>query len=99
MAKRTLLDRNGSMMSEVITDDHQPHIGIIHNVQDVEPLLGHIKARREQSMSDNLRPVAEIPLVIWNQLVAAGIADDNAAIKKWLNDPDNRAFRLHQGRV
>ena len=43
--------------------------------------------------------VASIPLVVWEDLVRKGIANDRKKLKAWLNDPDNRAFRTRLGKV
>ena len=43
--------------------------------------------------------VAQIPMVIYMDLKKAGIIDDQVAMKKWLNDPDNRFFRTRPGSV
>lgn len=43
--------------------------------------------------------VASIPLSIYFDLKKKGIADDDAAMKRWLNDPDNLYFRTRAGNV
>lgn len=43
--------------------------------------------------------VASIPMVLYYDLKEKGILDDPKALKKWLNDPDNRAFRTREGTV
>jgi hypothetical protein len=43
--------------------------------------------------------VASIPLSVYYDLKRKGIVDDPKAMKKWLNDPDNRAFRTREGTV
>ena len=43
--------------------------------------------------------VASIPLTVLYDLKRRGIADDPAAFKRWLNDPDNRAFRTRDARI
>lgn len=43
--------------------------------------------------------VASIPLCVYYDLKAKGIVDDEEAMKKWLNDPDNRFFRTRSGVV
>jgi len=43
--------------------------------------------------------VASIPLSIFYQLKAEGKLDDQAYMKRWLNDPDNRHFRVRAGQV
>lgn len=43
--------------------------------------------------------VARIPLVVWDDLVRRRIAYDDKALLKWLDDPDNAAFRRRPGRL
>jgi len=43
--------------------------------------------------------VGRVPLVLWNKLKREGIIDDEQALRRWLNDPDNRGFRTRPGRV
>ena len=45
------------------------------------------------------RKVASIPLDIWMSLQKQGITRDRKAFRRWLNDPDNRAFRTSPGIV
>ncbi|HJQ13085.1 MAG TPA: hypothetical protein VJ840_18780 [Gemmatimonadaceae bacterium] len=48
---------------------------------------------------DGMHHVARIPLVILEELQRKGITRDQKAMKKWLNDPDNRFFRTREGKV
>jgi len=43
--------------------------------------------------------VASIPLTTFMELQKKGITQDQAALKKWLNDPDNAYFRTKYGTV
>lgn len=43
--------------------------------------------------------VASIPLSVYYELKRRGITNDPKAMKRWLNDPDNRAFRTREGTV
>jgi hypothetical protein len=55
---------------------------------------------RHQSWGDGFKTkVASIPLTLLHELKAKGILKDEKAFKKWLNDPDNRAFRTRGGKV
>lgn len=46
------------------------------------------------------RRVASIPLnIFYEQLHEAHCQDDEAFVSRWLNDPDNRAFRTFEGTV
>lgn len=75
----------------------------IETVQNV----GGIVAENTRSYADvdtktkfgDVARVASIPLSVYYDLKKRGIADDPAALKKWMNDPDNRAFRVRGGRL
>ena len=47
----------------------------------------------------DMAKVASIPLNVYYELKRKGIVDDPKAMKKWLNDPDNRVFRTRGGTV
>tara|TARA_R100001509_G_scaffold29497_1_gene15717 strand:+ start:468 stop:794 length:327 start_codon:yes stop_codon:yes gene_type:complete len=61
--------------------------------------------RRARNEIDKHKPhgewskVASIPLSVLYDLKRRGIADDPSAMKRWLNDPDNRAFRTRDARI
>ena len=46
-----------------------------------------------------LASVAKVPMLLRHKLIREGIWDDPKAKRKWLNDPDNRAFRTRPGRL
>lgn len=43
--------------------------------------------------------VASIPMNVYQDLKKRGILQDQAALKRWLNDPDNAVFRTRPGNV
>jgi len=47
----------------------------------------------------DMHHVASIPMALYYQMKAEGKLDDQAYMKRWLNDPDNRAFRTRHGEV
>jgi hypothetical protein len=47
----------------------------------------------------DMHRVASIPMSLYYDLKAKGILDDQVALKKWLNDPNNRYFRTRPGVV
>jgi|HigsolmetaAR203D_1030402.scaffolds.fasta_scaffold03951_5 hypothetical protein len=53
----------------------------------------------KKSGKETLVKVASIPLSLYMELRRKGIAQDPAAMRKWLNDPDNRVFRTREGVV
>ena len=47
----------------------------------------------------DMHHVASIPMALFYQMKAEGKLDDQAYMKRWLNDPDKRAFRTRPGEV
>jgi hypothetical protein len=77
---------------------------IVETLQDVEPNLERTKAqfnqfphKAAQKFKGDMHKVAEIPLTVWEDLKRRGIADDEAALKRWLDDRDNSVFRTMPG--
>lgn len=80
----------------------------IQTEQDATELLEHNKIARNTFTSgkdtwgdgfDHRTKVASIPLNIYMDLKKRGILRDPVAMKRWLNDPDNFAFRTRPGTV
>ncbi len=77
---------------------------VIKTVQDCDAVVGDNKALHadqdeKTGWKGTWHRVASIPNIVWWDLVKKGIADDEKALKKWLNDPDNRFFRVRPGKV
>jgi hypothetical protein len=77
---------------------------ITEKVQDVTEIVGANKtlynAHDERTpFAKDIERVASIPVVVWERLKREGIADDRKALLRWLDDPDNRAFRTRPGRL
>ena len=72
--------------------------------QDIEPAL---EANKQSFNSysgptakwGDMHKVATIPLVILQDWMTSGKIKDKAFIKRWVNDPDNAAFRTRPGRI
>lgn len=81
---------------------------IIEHKQDIEPILDHIKERRENgggvSREGDLRYAGSLPeAVVREWLKVRGLTmeslSDRDVVRRLLNDPDNSAFRIWGGRV
>lgn len=88
--------------------DHATDQAHIHTEVDLAPFIDITKAIYNDARGDwkgDLHHVAAIPMELLVELQKKGIATtggrilDKAAMKAWLNDPDNRAFRVKPGRV
>jgi hypothetical protein len=81
---------------------------VIETQQDVKNIVEQNKAMYAQT-DENARwsewtHIAQIPLSVFQELNKKGICRgfhivDTKAMKAWLNDPDNRHFRVRPGRV
>jgi len=98
MSLKEIYAADGSIVRTVITDDAE---GTVTHVmaQDCEPVIAAAAARRELPMDKELRPVAEVPMVVIERAMREGWINDQAAWRRWLNDSDNRAFRVWGGRI
>jgi hypothetical protein len=83
--------------------DHATDEIFFETKQEVDPLLEYTKANYnatdERARWGDGQIVAEIPAVIWGQMLKDGRAHDPAAIRAWVNSPDNRMFRTRPGKV
>jgi hypothetical protein len=75
----------------------------IETVQDVTDIVEHNKAKYnsvdERARWGEWARVAQIPLSVYFDLKKQGITEDEAAMKRWLNSPDNRYYRTRPGKV
>lgn len=84
--------------------DEETQTATIRPEQDVTPMLELSKAEynsidERARWGNGMTHVARIPGILVFDLMKRGIWGDDAAMKKWLNDPDNRFFRTRPGRV
>lgn len=113
MAGRVLRSDTITQSATVWHDQPADDSYIIESVQDVEDIIDLNKAQYN-STDERARfsplnssvdiPIARIDMVTYMELVREGIINlrgegDEKAFTKWLNDPENRAYRLRPGRV
>jgi hypothetical protein len=68
--------------------------------QVVTPILAdNAERRKTRERWGDGQLVARIPNVVMDDLIHKGIAQDNSAFRRWLNDPTNKVFRLREGKV
>lgn len=80
-------------VTDAITLEHRSAVdAVIEANKDV--------AREQRSdWKGDMHLVASIPAVVAQKLQADGILDDPKRLKAWLEDRDNRVFRVKQGRI
>lgn len=74
---------------------------LIQTTQETEEIVEANKAAYNEAPDrwGEFTRVASIPISVYWDLKKKGIADDDAAMKRWLNDSDNRFFRTRRGEV
>ncbi len=85
--------------------DEQADRLYVERIQDVEPILNRNKALRNEASTNwqgDFHHVASIPLVIIEKVkneTGVDLLKDKAAMKRFLNDPDNKFLRTKPGRI
>jgi len=105
MSKGRVLSRDPDTLKEsrFHYDEATGEFGI-EAIQDVQPVVELNRAEFKEfdakaPWKGDLHKVASIPTVIWYELVRKGIAQDEKALLKWIEDRDNEAFRTRPGRL
>jgi len=96
MAIRTIIDHTTGLKNEFVTEDNKH---IYHTTQDVKPVIEAVKNYSELQPGKEFRHVAEIPMVIYQKMLREGSVKDKQHLKKWLNNPDNKMFRVWKGKI
>lgn len=99
---KKLLDHNTiSGVGHVFHYDETTNEARITAQQDATPIIEENKRLLNDTpnkFGEGVR-VAQIPMVVYHDLMKKGILRDQNELRKWLNDPENRFFRTHPGRV
>ncbi len=81
---------------------------VVQSTQDTAPILERNKVERNEfdvqrnsgmKYKEGWTKVASIPNIVVDQLMRDGTWFDKKAMKRWVNDPDNKMFRTGGGWV
>lgn len=96
-SKRVYYNQDG-VRRTMITDDERPWSPVVKTEVDMTSTLESIKWDRENHRDRAVNKlVARVPMTVYERSLHEGWDEDDW--KKWLNDPDNKAFRVWEGRV
>jgi hypothetical protein len=95
---KTVITRTDTVEKAIVSDNLSDELVFVTQ-QDVAPVIEQAKRLAEQPMDKDFKPVAVIPDVIVEKMMREGSWNDPAALKRWLNDPQNKCFRVSPGRV
>ena len=103
MSKRTVLDYSGYRRTDLHVDEADDKF-TINTVQDAQPIVDENK-RRYNEYGDKLsvgkrgewHHAASVPFNIWEQWMKdtnGAIEKDSKLLARYLNDPDNKYFKV-----
>jgi len=104
MTEKKLFDKDDALgITRIWHYDADTDKATIETRQDVSKIIEENKQEYAQ-IDENARwgewtRVASIPMSIYFQMKREGKLDDEAYMKRWLNDPDNKYFRTRSGEV
>jgi hypothetical protein len=100
VTQRAIYDQFGSVVRVIHAPRYEDQDTVLQTVEDCEPIVESARHLREvhQAGSD-MKHVARVPVTVVEKAMREGWFNDQAAWNRWLNDPDNRDFRVWQGRV
>ena len=104
MTEKKLFDKDDALgITRIWHYDPDTDQATIETRQDVSAIIEENKNEYaqidERAQWGEWTKVASIPMSIYYQLKREGKLDDEAYMKRWLNDPDNKYFRTRSGEV
>lgn len=98
MESRIVYRNSDGVRRTSITDTDKPGQLQVFTEVEMDEVLESIKRARETERPGSTNKlVAKVPMTVMERAIHEQW--DEADWKKWLNDPDNAAFRVWQGRV
>jgi len=100
MTERKVIYRNdGAVKRTMIWEDDAPEIVHVQTEQDLTQAVENNKIMRElhPRRSNNKLIARGVPIQVAEKAMLEGW--DEQDWKRWLNDPDNAAFRIWKGQV
>ena len=104
MTEKKLFDKDDALgITRIWHYDEETDKATIETRPDVSAIIEENKNEYaqidERARWGEWTRVASIPMSVYFQLKREGKLDDDAYMKRWLNDPDNRFFRVKEGQL
>jgi hypothetical protein len=104
--KKSMINEWGSHKTALYTDldtgdmtihDRQNTTDIIETVEEAKENLKSIGVGAAASRGSGMMPIAEIPMIAYNEAIRLGEENNPDYWKRWLKQPENQPFRIYQG--
>lgn len=98
--RKTLYYNRDGVRRFTLTDDETPDVVRVYTEVEMDRVL---KSIEEARAVDESRPramnrhLARVPMTVYEKSILERWTEEDWA--RWLNDPDNSAFRVHKGWV
>ncbi len=99
MTDKVILSTYNGITEYQHVDHEKPGDLTIETVQDCTDIVDYVKIARERPVGKEWRHAASIPLTFIDKMARDGSLLDRKAWHRFLNDPDNAAFRVWNGRI
>lgn len=104
MTEKKLFDKDDALgITRIWHYDEETDKATIETRQDVSAIIEENKNEYaqidERARWGEWTRVASIPMSVYFQLKREGKLDDEAYMKRWINDPENKYFRTRPGEV
>ena len=101
MSKRLITDDALTGIKTYLEYDGTDDNAVIRKEQDVTGIVESNRAAFDASPKrwGDMTHVGRIPLTVYYELERKGILNDQDALRKWLNDPENAMWRVRPGTI
>jgi thioesterase domain-containing protein len=100
VTRRAIYDQFGSVARVIHAPRYADQETVLQTVEDCEPVVESVRALRDQQAPrSDMKHVARVPVTVVEKAMREGWFNDQKAWDRWLNDPDNKDFRVWGGRV
>jgi hypothetical protein len=101
MSKRLITDDALTGIKTYLEYDGTDDDAVIRKEQDVTGIVEYNKAAFDSAPKrwGDMTHVGRIPLTVYYELERQGILNDQDALRKWLNDPENAMWRVRPGTI
>lgn len=101
MSKRLITDDALTGIKTYLEYDGTDDNAVIRKEQDVTGIVESNRAAFDGAPKrwGDMTHVGRIPLTVYYELERKGILNDQDALRKWLNDPENAMWRVRPGTI
>lgn len=93
---------NGHFRQNMLYDEHDPDVFTVHTQEEygsIKDYCARYRQQRNQQFAETMRPVAEIPMMVYQEALLQDEMSTEEYCKRWAMKPENKDFRLSEGSI